>query len=107
MRETEVDEGCKLDDRYKDERERYRLFNDRYDNEDSKYGNCTYDLEVVTRRIYHVLCAGCFTYEQPAFVVLLEYCVELIDLVVYRIACYLIFGVHEDKLPFVAYERIL
>ena len=88
MRQTEVYENCKLNDRNKNKRQERRCVStSAMMTKDRDNRNRIDNLEVVVSRFDHILHAGRFSDQHAGAVVLFQYRVERVDLIVDFIAC--------------------
>ena len=82
MGQAQIDEDSQLDDGDQDEGQGEASLHQRDDEEDGGDGDGVDYLEVVIRRLDHVLHAGGLTDEHSALVILLQDGVQLIDLLI-------------------------
>ena len=106
MRQTEVDEDTQLDDRDQDERQGDAALDQHDDDEDRDDGYQIDDLEVVTRRVDHILHARRFTDQHRIGIIAVEDLVEAVDLRADRVARAVVFTVDQHKLVFVVLQNI-
>ena len=91
IRDPQINEDCKLDDRYQQYGNRYRTEHQDDDQSHQNNGNRVDHLKVMVRYIDQVFRTGCFTDKHSRFIIFIQYTVDRITLPVNLIRRHLIF----------------
>ena len=104
VRDPHIDKDRQLDDRYQDDRQRNRPQYKSDDQQDRQDGDGTDDLEVAICNIDQILGARRFSNEHALVVILFYHLIDLVDLLVYLVAGYFVFGTDDQQLIIVALD---
>ena len=104
VRDPHIDKDRQLDDRYQDDRQRNRPQYKSDDQQDRQDGDSTDDLEVAICNIDQVLGARRFSNEHALVIILFYHLIDLVDLLVYLVAGYFVFGTDDQQLIIVALD---